>query len=47
MTVALVVGAGEIGTRAVRQLLDTSGFATILLADKDTSRAKAAEPDGP
>jgi hypothetical protein len=42
VTVALVVGAGEIGTRAVRQLLDTSGFATVLLADRDLSRAQAA-----
>ena len=42
MTVALVVGAGEIGTRAVRQLLDTSGFATVLLADRDLSRSQAA-----
>ena len=33
MTVALVVGVGEVGTRAARQLVDTPGFATILLAD--------------
>jgi hypothetical protein len=42
MTVAMVVGAGELGTRAVRQLLDTPGFASILLADRDLSKAKAA-----
>ena len=30
MTVALVVGVGEVGTRAARQLVDTPGFATIL-----------------
>ncbi|MDQ1480479.1 MAG: hypothetical protein QOI44_1340 [Actinomycetota bacterium] len=42
MTVALVVGAGDLGTRAIRQLLDTPGFATILLADIDMSKAKAA-----
>ena len=41
MTVALVVGAGELGTRAVRQLLDTPGFATILLApDRAWLRAR-------
>jgi Oxidoreductase family, NAD-binding Rossmann fold len=42
VTVVLVVGAGEIGTRAVRQILDTPGFATVLLADRDLSRAQAA-----
>lgn len=48
MTVALVVGAGQVGTRAVRQLLDTSGFATVLLADRDASRAQgAADALGP
>ena len=47
MTVALVVGTGEIGVRAVRQLLDTPGFATVLLADRDHStRAAAAEALG-
>ena len=44
MTVALVVGAGEVGTRAVRQLVDTPGFATVLLADRDC-RARAASAD--
>ncbi len=48
MTVALVVGTGEVGTRAARQLVDTPGFATILLADRDTSRARSvAEALGP
>ena len=40
MTVALVVGVGEVGTRAARQLVDTPGFATILLADRDAARAR-------
>jgi hypothetical protein len=40
MTVALVVGAGEVGTRAARQLVDTAGFASIRLADRDTARAR-------
>src|SRR5206468_2369259 len=41
MTVALVVGAGEVGTRAARQLVDTAGFASILLPDRDRARAGA------
>ena len=48
MTVALVVGAGEVGTRTARQLVDTPGFSSILLADRDTSRARSvAEALGP
>ena len=48
MTVALVVGAGDVGTRAARQLVDTPGFATILLADRDASRARSvADALGP
>jgi len=48
MTVALVVGTGDVGARAARQLVDTPGFATILLADRDTSRARSvAEALGP
>jgi hypothetical protein len=48
MTVALVVGAGEVGTRAARQLVDTAGFASILLADHDQSRAREiADSMGP
>ena len=48
MTAALVVGVGEVGTRAARQLVDTPGFATILLADRDHSRARSvADALGP
>jgi hypothetical protein len=48
MTVALVVGAGEVGTRAARQLVDTAGFASILLADRDAARAQdVADAMGP
>ena len=48
MTVALVVGVGEVGTRAARQLVDTPGFSTILLADRDASRARSvADALGP
>jgi hypothetical protein len=48
MTVALVVGAGDVGTRAARQLVDTAGFASILLADRDAARAREiADAMGP
>ena len=48
MTVALVVGVGEVGTRAARQLVDTPGFATVLLADRDASKARSvADALGP
>src|SRR5690348_8087777 len=48
MTVALVVGVGEVGTRAARQLVDTAGFASIMLADRDDARVRAvAESLGP
>jgi hypothetical protein len=48
MTVALIVGVGEVGTRAARQLVDTPGFSTILLADADASRARSvADALGP
>src|SRR5262249_59628414 len=48
MTVALVVGAGDVGTRAARQLVETAGFASILLADRDATRARdIADAMGP
>ncbi len=48
VTVALVVGAGEVGARAARQIVDTPGFATVLVADRDTDRARVvAEALGP
>ena len=48
MTVALVVGVGEVGTRAARQLVDTPGFANVWLADHDESRARqVADALGP
>ena len=46
MTVALVVGAGEVGTRAARQLVDTAGFASIQLADRDPRGARHRRRDG-
>lgn len=40
MTVtALLVGVGEVGTRAARQLVDTPGLTRVLLADVDEDRA--------
>jgi hypothetical protein len=48
MTVAFVVGVGEVGTRAARQLVDTAGFTSILLSDRDRARAAAvADALGP
>ena len=35
---ALVVGVGAVGTRAGRQLVDTTGVTKVLLADEDTNK---------
>jgi hypothetical protein len=39
VTTALVVGVGEVGVRAARQLVDTPGIDRVLLADRDRRRA--------
>ncbi len=39
MTTILLVGAGEVGGRAARQLIDTPGVAKVLLADARPKRA--------
>lgn len=39
MTTALVVGVGEVGIRAARQLVDTPGVERVLVADRDRRRA--------
>jgi hypothetical protein len=36
----LVVGVGAVGTRAVRQLVDTPGIDRVLIADRDDTQAK-------
>ncbi|GIU85993.1 MAG: hypothetical protein KatS3mg009_0508 [Acidimicrobiia bacterium] len=36
---ALLVGVGEVGTRAARQLVDTPALTRVLLADEDEERA--------
>ena len=41
MTTALVVGAGAVGTRAARQLVDTPTVDRVLLADERTEHAEA------
>jgi hypothetical protein len=38
VTTALVVGAGAVGTRAARQLIDTPGIERVLLADRDADQ---------
>jgi hypothetical protein len=49
VTTILVVGVGEVGTRAARQLVDTHGVDRVLLADRDDKRlveiAQALGPD--
>lgn len=40
MTTALVVGAGAVGTRAARQLVDTPGIDRLLIADREAAQAK-------
>ena len=40
MTVALVVGVGAVGSRAARQLVDTSAIDRVLVADRDAEQAK-------
>ena len=40
MTVALVVGAGAVGVRAARQLVETTGIEHVLVADRDQRRAR-------
>ncbi|MCU1429164.1 MAG: Saccharopine dehydrogenase [Actinomycetia bacterium] len=39
VTTALVVGVGEVGVRAARQLVDTPGIDKVLVADRDRRRA--------
>jgi hypothetical protein len=39
VTTALVVGVGEVGVRAARQLIDTPAFDRVLVADRDHRRA--------
>jgi hypothetical protein len=39
VTTALVVGVGEVGVRAARQLVDTPGIDHVLVADRDRRRA--------
>ncbi len=39
MTTALVVGVGEVGVRAARQLVDTPGIESVLVADRERRRA--------
>jgi hypothetical protein len=39
VTTALVVGVGEVGVRAARQLVDTPTFDRVLVADRDRRRA--------
>ena len=41
MTTVLLVGAGATGARAARQLVDTSGLARLLIADRDAERAES------
>jgi hypothetical protein len=40
---ALVVGVGAVGTRAGRQLVDTSGVTEVLLADEDAGKLAAVK----
>jgi hypothetical protein len=40
VTTVLLVGAGAVGTRAARQLVDTPGVTEVLLADADRDRAE-------
>lgn len=40
MTVALLVGAGTVGARAARQLLDSRGMTGLMVADADAERAR-------
>jgi hypothetical protein len=48
MTTALVVGVGEVGTRAARQLVDTPTIDRVLLASRDEERlADVAAALGP
>jgi hypothetical protein len=47
VTTALVVGAGAVGTRAARQLIDTPGIERVLLADRDADQlAEVAQAFG-
>ena len=39
MTTALIVGVGEVGVRAARQLVDTPTIDQVLIADRDRKRA--------
>ena len=41
MTTVLLVGAGATGARAARQLADTTGLTSLLVADREPSRAAA------
>jgi hypothetical protein len=48
MVTALVVGVGAVGARAARQLIDTKGVDTLLLADRDAAHlADVATALGP
>jgi len=41
VSTVLLVGAGATGARAARQLVDTSGLDGLLVADRDTDRARS------
>lgn len=41
MSTVLLVGAGQVGARAGRQLVDTPGLERLLVADRDADRARS------